>query len=66
MTDPSIIKELDRLIIMGSLVSRNATRLKKKIEGGVSTPPKDFVALDGDHMKLIADRRKNRVKSKVK
>jgi hypothetical protein len=63
----TIIKELDRLIVMGGLVSKQAARLKKKIAGGVSTPPKKSRSQlpDEKHLKQLSNRRKEFIKKKV-
>jgi hypothetical protein len=61
----TIIKELDRLIVMGGLVSKQAARLKKKIAGGSSLPPKIESKADMSHMSLIAKRRKELIKRKT-
>jgi hypothetical protein len=66
MADASIIKKLDQLIVMGEMVSRNAARLKKELEGGVSTPPKRSGSIPSEkQLKTIATRRKQFIKSKV-
>jgi hypothetical protein len=62
----AIIKELDHIIQIHEMAIKTATRLKKKIEGGVSTPPKKKeTKIDQGRLKAIAKRRENFIKSKV-
>jgi hypothetical protein len=62
----AIIKQLDQLIVMGDLISKQAARLKMKITGEVSTSPKKSNPLpDAKHLKALAKRRKDFIKSKV-
>lgn len=62
-----IVKELSSITIMCDLLSKKATRLKKKIEGGVSTSPnRSRPALDPEHLKFIGANRKKAIQNKIK
>ncbi|MFL5810066.1 MAG: hypothetical protein ACJ749_11135 [Flavisolibacter sp.] len=66
MSNSSIIKELNQIITMNEMVMKTAARLKKKIEGGVSTPPKKKVAaIDQKHVKAMLNKRENFIKKQM-